>query len=77
MTKLGVGRRAVLCAAGPLLICLAAGMSTAEAGLLPARVEQAAQERIDTNTNQTIIFGIVDGDKIEVVSFALEAKVKY
>ena len=41
----------------------------ANAGLLPERVEKAAQERIAAATYQTLVFGVVDGDKSEVVAF--------
>ena len=41
----------------------------ANAGLLPERVEKAAQERIAAGTYQTLIFGVVEGDKSEVVAF--------
>jgi D-alanyl-D-alanine-carboxypeptidase/D-alanyl-D-alanine-endopeptidase len=36
---------------------------------LPERVEKAAQERIAAGTYQTLIFGVVEGDKSEVVAF--------
>jgi CubicO group peptidase (beta-lactamase class C family) len=42
---------------------------SANAGLLPERVEKAAQERIAAGTYQTLVFGVVDGDKSEVVAF--------
>jgi CubicO group peptidase (beta-lactamase class C family) len=42
---------------------------SANAGLLPERVEKAAQERIAEGTYQTLVFGVVDGDKTEVVAF--------
>jgi serine-type D-Ala-D-Ala carboxypeptidase/endopeptidase len=38
-------------------------------GLLPERVENAAQERIAAGTHQTLVFGVVEGDKSEVVAF--------
>jgi D-alanyl-D-alanine-carboxypeptidase/D-alanyl-D-alanine-endopeptidase len=41
----------------------------ANAGPLPDRVEKAAQERIAAGTHQTLVFGVVDGDKSEVVAF--------
>jgi CubicO group peptidase (beta-lactamase class C family) len=41
----------------------------ANAGSLPERVEKAAQERIAAGTYQTLVFGVVDGDKSEVVVF--------
>jgi serine-type D-Ala-D-Ala carboxypeptidase/endopeptidase len=41
----------------------------AKAGLLPERVENAAQERIAAGTYQTLVFGVVEGDKNEVVAF--------
>jgi len=39
------------------------------AGPLPERVEKAAQERIAAGTYPTLVFGVVDGDKSEVVAF--------
>jgi CubicO group peptidase (beta-lactamase class C family) len=42
---------------------------SANAGLLPERVEKAAQERIAAGTYQTLVFGVVDGGKSEVVVF--------
>ena len=42
---------------------------SANAGLLPERVEKAAQERIAAGSYQTLVFGVVDGDKSEVVAF--------
>ncbi|WP_198026408.1 serine hydrolase [Bradyrhizobium sp. ARR65] len=42
---------------------------SADSGLLPARVEQAARERIASGACQTLVFGMVDGDKSEVVAF--------
>ena len=42
---------------------------SANAGLLPDRVERAAQERIAAGTYETLVFGVVDGDKSEVVAF--------
>ncbi len=55
-------------AAWSLGLCFMTSMP-ANAQLLPERVEQAAQERIAAGTYQTLIFGIVDGDKSEVVAF--------
>ena len=49
-------------------VCLMTSIS-ANAGLLPERVEKAAQERIAAGTYQTLVFGVVDGDKSEVVAF--------
>ena len=49
-------------------ICFITG-APANAGPLPERVEQAAQDRVATGTNQTLVFGMVDGDKSEVVAF--------
>jgi serine-type D-Ala-D-Ala carboxypeptidase/endopeptidase len=43
--------------------------AAANAGLLPERVEKAAQERVAAGTYQTLVFGVVDGDKSEVVAF--------
>jgi serine-type D-Ala-D-Ala carboxypeptidase/endopeptidase len=42
---------------------------SANTGLLPERVESAARERIAAGTYQTLVFGVVDGDKSEVVAF--------
>jgi len=42
---------------------------SANAGPLPERVEKAVQERIAAGTYQTLVFGVVDGDKTEVVTF--------
>jgi CubicO group peptidase (beta-lactamase class C family) len=42
---------------------------SANAGQLPERVDNAAQERIAAGTYQTLVFGVVNGDKSEVVSF--------
>jgi serine-type D-Ala-D-Ala carboxypeptidase/endopeptidase len=42
---------------------------SANAELLRERVEKAAQERIAAGTYQTLVFGVVDGDKSEVVAF--------
>ena len=55
-------------AAWSLAVCFMTSMS-ANAGLLPERVEKAAQERIAAGTYQTLVFGVVDGDKSEVVAF--------
>jgi serine-type D-Ala-D-Ala carboxypeptidase/endopeptidase len=41
----------------------------ANAGLLPERVARAAQERVAAGTHQTLVFGVVDGDKTEVAAF--------
>jgi D-alanyl-D-alanine-carboxypeptidase/D-alanyl-D-alanine-endopeptidase len=49
-------------------VCFMTSMS-ANAGLLPDRVEKAAQERIAAGTYETLVFGVVDGDKSEVVAF--------
>jgi D-alanyl-D-alanine-carboxypeptidase/D-alanyl-D-alanine-endopeptidase len=51
-----------------LFACLMAGMP-ANAGPLPERVEKAAQERIAAGAYQTLVFGVVDGDRTEVVAF--------
>ena len=50
------------------LICLA-DLLPANAGLLPERVEKVAQERVAAGMVQTLVFGVVDGDKNEVVTF--------
>jgi serine-type D-Ala-D-Ala carboxypeptidase/endopeptidase len=55
-------------AAWSLGACFMTSMS-ASAGLLPDRVEKAAQERIAAGTYQTLVFGVVDGDASEVVVF--------
>jgi serine-type D-Ala-D-Ala carboxypeptidase/endopeptidase len=49
-------------------ICVVTSMP-ANAGPLPERVEKAAQERIAAGTYQTLVFGVVDGDKSEIVVF--------
>jgi D-alanyl-D-alanine-carboxypeptidase/D-alanyl-D-alanine-endopeptidase len=49
-------------------VCFMTSMS-ANAGLLSERVEKAVQERIAVGTYQTLVFGVVDGDKSEVVAF--------
>jgi CubicO group peptidase (beta-lactamase class C family) len=41
----------------------------ANADLLPKRVENAAQDRIAAAAYQTLVFGVVDGDKSEIVAF--------
>ncbi len=41
----------------------------ANAGPLPERVEKAAQDRIAAGANQTLVFGVVNGDHSEVVVF--------
>lgn len=41
----------------------------AHADLLPERVRQAVQERVADGAYPTIVFGMVDGDKTEVVTF--------
>jgi hypothetical protein len=53
-------------AALSLGVCFMTSMS-ANAGLLPDRVEKAAQERIAAGTYETLVFGVVDGDKSEVL----------
>src|SRR5258707_10206030 len=55
-------------AAWSLGVCFMTSMS-ANAGLLPERVEKAAQEGIEAGTYQTLVFGVVDGDKSEVEVF--------
>ncbi len=55
-------------AAWSLGVCLMTSLP-ASAGLLPERVEKAAKERIAAGTYQTLVFGVVDGDKSEVVVF--------
>jgi hypothetical protein len=55
-------------AVGSLAVFFMTTMS-ANAGLLPKCMENAAQERIAAGTYQTLVFGVVDGDKSEVVAF--------
>jgi D-alanyl-D-alanine-carboxypeptidase/D-alanyl-D-alanine-endopeptidase len=43
--------------------------ASARAGVLPERVEKAAQERIAAGFYQTLVFAVVDGDKSEIVAF--------
>jgi CubicO group peptidase (beta-lactamase class C family) len=49
-------------------MCLVASLS-ANAGPLPERVAKAAHERIAAGTYQTLVFGVIDGDKSEIVAF--------
>jgi serine-type D-Ala-D-Ala carboxypeptidase/endopeptidase len=42
---------------------------SARAELLPERVEKAAQDRTAAGAYQTLVFGIVDGDKSEIIAF--------
>ena len=51
-----------------IALCVAASLS-ANAGLLPERVAQAAQDRIAAGTYQTLLFGVVDGPRSEIVAF--------
>ncbi len=73
--KSDTGERAVhsllkrLIAAGFLGASLITTGLPANAGALPERVEKAAQERIAAGTYRTMVFGVVDGDKTEVVAF--------
>ena len=55
-------------AAWSLGVCSMTSVS-ANAGLLPERVEKAAQERIAEGTYQTLVFGVVDGERSEVAAF--------
>jgi hypothetical protein len=43
--------------------------ASAKTGLLPERVEKAAQERITAGTYHTLVFGVVDGGESAVVAF--------
>ena len=43
--------------------------NSSSAGLLPERVQTAAQERIASGAYPTLVFGVVDGDTSEVVAF--------
>lgn len=54
-------------AASAILAVLTCG--AAQAGLLPERVTKAAQERIADGLYQTLVFGVVDGDKTEIMAF--------
>ena len=49
-------------------ICFIASTS-AHAGPLPERVEKAAQDRVAAGLHQTLVFGVVDGDRSVVVAF--------
>ena len=51
------------------LFSLSTTSLTANAGPLPERVETAAKERIAADSYQTLVFGVVDGDKTEIVTF--------
>ena len=42
---------------------------SANSGLLPERVKNAARERSAATTCQTLVFGVVDGDKSKIVAF--------
>ena len=55
-------------AAWLLGICFLTSTS-ANAGALPERVEKAAQDRVAAGIHQTLVFGVVDGDNSEVVTF--------
>jgi serine-type D-Ala-D-Ala carboxypeptidase/endopeptidase len=57
------GRKAALF----LGVCLAS--TSVGAGPLPERVETAARDRIAAGTYQTLVFGIVDGEKSEVAAY--------
>src|SRR5262249_3387491 len=50
---------------GPYLVA----SMPANAKLMSERVEKAAQERVAAGTYQTLVFGVVDGDKSEIVAF--------
>lgn len=41
----------------------------ANAALLPERVEKAAQERVAADTDQTLVLGVVEDNKSELVTF--------
>jgi CubicO group peptidase (beta-lactamase class C family) len=43
--------------------------ASAYAGALSERVEKAAQDRVAAGIHQTLVFGVVDGDRSEVVVF--------
>jgi D-alanyl-D-alanine-carboxypeptidase/D-alanyl-D-alanine-endopeptidase len=57
-------------AAWLLGICFLTSTS-AHAGALPERVEKAAQDRVAAGLHQTLVFGVVDGDHSEVVTFGM------
>src|SRR6185312_12516960 len=48
---------------------LGLAVAPAHAELLPERVGKAAQERVDAGVAQTLVFGVVEGDKSEVTVF--------
>jgi D-alanyl-D-alanine-carboxypeptidase/D-alanyl-D-alanine-endopeptidase len=52
-----------------LLVTCFSAIAPANAGALPERVEKAAQDRVAIGNNQTLVFGVVDGDHSEVVTF--------
>jgi CubicO group peptidase (beta-lactamase class C family) len=49
--------------------CVTVAGAQTHAAALPERVVAAANARIDAGTNQTLVFGIVDGDESTVVTF--------
>lgn len=56
----------------PAALVLAIGLTMSlapQAGPLPERVERAARERIAAGINQTLVFGVVDGERSEIVAF--------
>jgi len=50
-------------------MCLPMAASAAEPGLLPQRVEQAAEDRIAADVYPTLAIGVIDGDKSAVFTF--------
>jgi hypothetical protein len=54
---------------GLLVLPLMANISFADSALLPERVAEAAQERVDDGTYQTLIFGVIADGKTEVHAF--------
>jgi serine-type D-Ala-D-Ala carboxypeptidase/endopeptidase len=54
---------------GLLVLPLMANISFADSALLPERVAEAAQERVDDGTYQTLIFGVIADGKTEVIAF--------
>lgn len=51
------------------VIVMLVSAASAQAGLLPDRVEKAAEESVAANLYPTLIIGMVDGDKSEIVAF--------
>ena len=52
-----------------ILLCIPIMLNAAQAGLLPERVEKAAQKRIADGRYRTLVFAVVDGDKSQIEAF--------